>query len=121
MILAPCVDHLVGPSWFRNRFPCVSPSAVAMSNSVWTTFLTPRLLSTRIKTDTLGYDFVGYQANLEARQFRFIQFNLVHFMFGKRTFAGQNEDSAFHTTRLAISTIIFNDSRIPQFMDKVFH
>ncbi|KAI5438956.1 hypothetical protein KIW84_024619 [Lathyrus oleraceus] len=85
--MSPFVDCLVGPSWFR--FPCVSPLAAAMSNLVWATFLTPTLSSTRIDTGTPGYGFVSYRNQNNLALFNF---NLVHFMFGKRTFVGRNED-----------------------------
>lgn len=39
--MAPFMDRCVGPTWFRNKFPGVTPHAVAMLNSVWATFLTP--------------------------------------------------------------------------------
>ncbi|KAI5397383.1 hypothetical protein KIW84_063265 [Lathyrus oleraceus] len=59
-------DRCFGPSWFRNRFLDVTPSAAAMSNSVWATYLTSTLLSTRIETGTVGFAFIGYHPNLVA-------------------------------------------------------
>ncbi|KAI5439016.1 hypothetical protein KIW84_024670 [Lathyrus oleraceus] len=47
-------------------------SNAAMSNSVWATFFTPTLLSTRIETGTSGFGFIGYQPNMVARQLGFI-------------------------------------------------
>lgn len=73
LTMAPFVDRCAGPPLFRNRFPWVSPSAATMSNSVWETFLTPTLLSTRIKIGTFGYSFVNYKLNLVARKFGFSQ------------------------------------------------
>lgn len=67
--MAPFVDRCAGPTWFRNIYPDVTPKATAMSNSLWSAFFTPTLLSTRIKTGTDGYGFNGYHPNLVARQF----------------------------------------------------
>lgn len=71
--MAHFVDRCVDPSWFRNRFPGVSPSTIVTSNFVWEAFMTPTLLSTRIEDGTPNYGFVGYQPNLVAIQFGFSQ------------------------------------------------
>lgn len=65
------MDRCVGPSWFRNRFPVATPSAAAMSNSIWEAFLTLTLLSIHIVTD--GFSFMGYQPNLVATKYGFSQ------------------------------------------------
>lgn len=71
--MASFMDMCFGPSWFQNRFPGVTPSVVATSNSVWEAFLNLTLLSTRIQSGTAGFGFIGYQPNLVARQFSFSQ------------------------------------------------
>lgn len=62
-------DRNFGPTWFTNPFPGVSPQTAAHSNVVWRAFLTPTMLSFRIKTGTKGYGFMNYQPNLVAQQF----------------------------------------------------
>lgn len=66
--MAPFVDRTIGPNWFRNKFTGVS-HIFATSIVFWEAFLTPTLLSTRIKLGTHGLGFTSYQPNLMAKQF----------------------------------------------------
>lgn len=65
--MAHFVDRCFGPTWFPNMSLGVTSEAAAMLNFVWADFLTPTLLSTRIKIGTFGFVYIGYQPNLVAR------------------------------------------------------
>lgn len=61
--MPPFMDRTFGPKWFRNLFPGVISPTAAQSNSIWAAFLTPTILSYRIKTEAKCYGFTNYQPN----------------------------------------------------------
>lgn len=71
--MAPFMDRCFSPSWFRNMSHGVTLLAATTSNSVWVTFLTSTLHSTQVEIVSDGFGFIGYQANLVARNFGFRQ------------------------------------------------
>jgi len=54
--------------WFKNEFPATNIEDEAETNAIWQAYLTPTLLSSRIKS-TDPFSLYGYQPNLAARQF----------------------------------------------------
>jgi len=70
--LAPFTNRVYGPDWFKKEFSATKIEDEAKSNAIWKAYLTPTLLSSRIKsTDPFG--LYGYQPNLAARQFGLVQ------------------------------------------------
>lgn len=67
--MSPFMDRNFGPTWFKNPFPGDPPQAAALSSAMWRAFLTPTMLSFRIKVGSKGYGFMNYQPNLVAWQF----------------------------------------------------
>lgn len=67
--MAPFEDRSFGLKWFKDSFSGDSSQAATQSNVVWRAFLTPALLSFRIKAGWRGYDFMSYQPNSVTRQF----------------------------------------------------
>lgn len=47
--MAPFANKNFGPKWFKDPFPDSSPQTAAQSNMIWRAFLTPTLLSYKIK------------------------------------------------------------------------
>lgn len=71
--MASFANRTIGPKWFKDPFPGVSPPDAAQSNAIWIAFLTPILISYMIENGSKGYGFVSYQPNLVDRRFRLSQ------------------------------------------------
>lgn len=65
--MASFAKRSVGPTWFKDLFPGVSPRPAAILNVVWRALLTPMFMSFRINLGSKDYDFMSYQPNLVAR------------------------------------------------------
>lgn len=67
--MAPLVRRMVGPTWFRYKFPRTLPAVTSISNRVWAHFLTPNIRPTRLEVSKSSLGFTSCQTNLVARQF----------------------------------------------------
>ncbi|XP_045831589.1 uncharacterized protein LOC123922982 [Trifolium pratense] len=69
---APFVDRPLGPPWFTQAFPS-PPEFEVVTNSIWSAYLMPTVLSCRIGLTSGDFGLVGYFPNLVSRQFGLTQ------------------------------------------------
>ncbi|AES69921.1 hypothetical protein MTR_3g040010 [Medicago truncatula] len=73
--VTPFSARKCGPVWFTREFPAKNTEYEEETNAIWKAYLTPMLLSSRATSNTssdyFGVD--GYQPNLVARLFGFVQ------------------------------------------------
>src|SRR3954471_13965103 len=71
--MAPFVHRIIGPEWFTRKFPPTSQDQQTESMEIWEAFLTPRLLSQRLRPSKGQCTLMCYQPNLVSRQFGLTQ------------------------------------------------
>jgi len=73
--LAPFLRRTCGAEWFVREFPAENIEHQEETNSIWSAYLTPTLISNKAGTGTTSdsYSVFGYQPNLVERQFGLIQ------------------------------------------------
>ncbi|KAI5432467.1 hypothetical protein KIW84_036268 [Lathyrus oleraceus] len=69
--MAPFAKRTLGPEWFTCEFPTIGEHETK-SKKKWESFLTPRLLSTRLCTSKENVEILCYQPNLVSHQFGII-------------------------------------------------
>lgn len=82
-LMAPFADRSHEPYWFKREFPALNAEYQTKVFEIWSSFLTPKLLSTRLRTTKDNLGIIGYQPNLVAQQFGFIQ-SLPNSIFSRK-------------------------------------
>jgi hypothetical protein len=97
--LAPFSKRTCGPEWFVMEFPTEDIEHQEEINAICKAYLTPIVISSRSSTNTTLYSYgiFGYQPNLVARQFGFIQTHPSSFFETKEDIRRQKNEQQWQT------------------------
>lgn len=62
--MAPFTNRTHNPEWFTKKLPTPSKDQEAVSLSIWEAFLTPKLISLRLRPSKNQNVLLNYQPNL---------------------------------------------------------
>lgn len=72
LTMAPFAKITRVPEWFTQKFLATTKQE-SESKKIWETFLTPKLLSTRLRTSRENVEIICFQPNFVSRQFEISQ------------------------------------------------